>query len=110
MEQSDSHDGGCRCGAVRFRSHDQPAKSALCHRRYCEMRTGSAFGLANHLKTGQVGHPSGALKSYAFQTESRRGCTTRCAAPILHADITDTSEISSTCAPVHPDLAALNGV
>jgi hypothetical protein len=77
MEPTDSHSGGCLCGAVRFRTHGQPAKSVLCHCRYCQARTGSAFGISLYFKTEQVEILSGALKAYPFQTESGRSFTTR---------------------------------
>ena len=146
------HSGGCLCGAVRYRTHGQPAKAALCHCRYCQARTGSAFGLAIYFRTDQVEHLSGELKSYSFQTESGRSFTTRfcptcgtslfwttaagtdltgvaggsfdpptfwydikrevftrSAAPFVHTSIADTSETSSSYAPVQPDPAALKG-
>jgi hypothetical protein len=77
MQQNGIHQGGCLCGAVRFQTHGQPAKTVLCHCRYCQARTGSAFGLAIYFKTEQVEILTGELKSYPFQTESGRSFTTR---------------------------------
>ncbi len=36
-------DGGCRCGALRFRVTEQPIASAACHCRGCQKMSGSAF-------------------------------------------------------------------
>ena len=36
-------EGGCRCGAVRFRISGPPLMSAVCHCRGCQRMTGSAF-------------------------------------------------------------------
>ncbi len=36
-------DGGCRCGAVRFRLSEAPWSEAACHCRGCQQMTGSAF-------------------------------------------------------------------
>jgi hypothetical protein len=36
-------EGGCRCGAVRFRISAPPLMSAVCHCRGCQQMTGSAF-------------------------------------------------------------------
>ena len=77
MDQTEIHAGGCLCGAARYRTHGQPAKAALCHCRYCQARSGSAFGLAIYFRTEQVELLSGSLKSYEFQTESGRSFTTR---------------------------------
>lgn len=71
------HEGGCACGSVRYRTTGQPAKAAVCHCRYCQLRTGSAFGVSTYFKAGQVEHLRGALTDYTFQTESGRSFTTR---------------------------------
>lgn len=36
-------EGGCRCGALRFRVTAQPIASAACHCRGCQKMSGSAF-------------------------------------------------------------------
>ena len=38
-------EGGCRCGALRFRVSAPPLISAACHCRGCQRMTGSAFSL-----------------------------------------------------------------
>lgn len=73
----DVHEGGCACGAVRYRVTGQPVKTALCHCRYCQLRTGSAFGLSAYFEAGQVEHLSGVVKDYSFTTESGRRFTTQ---------------------------------
>lgn len=37
------YQGGCRCGAVRYRLRGEPYKSGLCHCTDCRKETGSAF-------------------------------------------------------------------
>ena len=66
------HEGGCQCGGVRYRTTGQPHKSAICHCRYCQTRTGSAFGVSAYFNAHQVTVLSGDLKRYAFTTESGR--------------------------------------
>lgn len=73
----DIHEGGCACGAVRYRTEGQPAKTAVCHCRYCQLRTGSAFGVSVYFPRDHVTHLAGDLQDYTFQTESGRGFTTR---------------------------------
>ena len=36
-------DGGCACGAVRYRIEDDPLFVHCCHCSYCQRETGSAF-------------------------------------------------------------------
>ena len=38
------HEGGCLCGAVRYRVEGEPALSSVCNCTSCQRRTGSAFG------------------------------------------------------------------
>jgi hypothetical protein len=75
--QSVIHEGGCQCGAVRFRTTGQPARTAVCHCRYCQTRTGSAFGVSVYFPSTAVEVLGGSLKPYRFETESGRGFTTR---------------------------------
>jgi hypothetical protein len=42
---SEAHEGGCLCGAVRYRSTGQPVRATVCHCTFCQRVTGSAFGL-----------------------------------------------------------------
>lgn len=42
---SDTHLGGCACGAVRYRVQGQPVLGTVCHCRFCQRRLASAFAL-----------------------------------------------------------------
>ena len=66
------HDGGCACGAVRYRTRGMPEKAAVCHCRYCQLRTGSAFGVSVYFRDAAVELLSGELTDYVFRTESDR--------------------------------------
>lgn len=37
--------GGCLCGQVRYRTAGLPSRITVCHCRWCQQRTGSAFGV-----------------------------------------------------------------
>ena len=40
-----SFEGGCQCGAIRYRVTGRPLTFYACHCTECQSRTGSAFGL-----------------------------------------------------------------
>lgn len=71
----DIHEGGCQCGALRYKTEGQPVKAAVCHCRYCQTRTGSAFGVSAYFPREAV-QVTGAVKDYSFTTESGRSFTT----------------------------------
>lgn len=74
---TDRHTGGCQCGAVRYETRGAPVKAVLCHCRYCQLRTGSAFGVSAYFPKEAVTIVSGSLRDYAFETESGRAFTQR---------------------------------
>jgi hypothetical protein len=45
MTDKTHHDGGCACGAVRYRVTRAPIFVHCCHCRWCQRETGSAFAL-----------------------------------------------------------------
>ncbi|MEZ5751069.1 MAG: GFA family protein [Paracoccaceae bacterium] len=69
------HHGGCQCGALRFQTRGEPAKTAVCHCRYCQTRTGSAFGVSVYFPADRV-TVTGVARDYQFSTESGRSFTT----------------------------------
>ena len=38
-------EGGCLCGAVRYRSEAEPAMQLICHCKTCQKNSGSAFSM-----------------------------------------------------------------
>lgn len=42
---SNVREGGCQCGAIRYRLEDAPFAVHCCHCRTCQRETGSAFAL-----------------------------------------------------------------
>ena len=65
-----SHQGGCLCGQVRYQVEGDPVLNGVCHCRYCQCRTGSAFGVNIYFHKDKVSVRSGKMKSFRFQTES----------------------------------------
>ena len=72
MNNIATHQGGCLCGTVRYKTEGDPKYVGICHCRYCQLRTGSAFGISVYFDSGQVNVLQGntSLKSFKYPTES----------------------------------------
>jgi len=70
-------EGGCQCGAVRYRIEAEPLGLAACHCRECQRQSGSAFGLSLDVPKGAVRLLSGELR--VFTTVADSGRTKHCA-------------------------------
>jgi len=67
-------EGGCACGAVRYRLHAPPMFVHCCHCRDCQRQTGSAFALNALIETGKVELLAGAPEAVPVPTDSGRRC------------------------------------
>ena len=69
---TDTLEGGCACGAVRYRLESAPMFVHCCHCRDCQRQTGSAFVLNALIETDRVALLSGAPTPVAVPTDSGR--------------------------------------
>ena len=60
-------DGGCQCGAVRYRLDGKLYTVAVCHCTMCQRQSGSAFGMSLALYGGIT------MKNGAIEQENFRG-------------------------------------
>ena len=71
-------EGGCLCGAVRYRSSEGPIRAVSCHCAMCRRWTGAAFATFVHFPAGtfvwEVGQPT----RYRSSAEAERGFCARC--------------------------------
>jgi hypothetical protein len=65
-------DGGCACGAVRYRLETGPMFVHCCHCTDCQRQTGTAFALNALIETDRVTLLSGEPVAYAMPTDSGR--------------------------------------
>ena len=63
-----THEGGCVCGAVRYRIEGEPARSSVCSCTFCQRRTGSLAGFGAYFSADQI-HMRGELKSYEHRSD-----------------------------------------
>jgi len=65
-------DGGCACGALRFRLKSAPMFVHCCHCLDCQRQTGSAFAINALIETDRVELLSGDPQPSAMPTDSGR--------------------------------------
>ncbi len=68
----DGLEGGCACGAVRYRLRSAPMFVHCCHCRDCQRQTGSAFVINALIETDRITSLSGDPKPVSMPTESGR--------------------------------------
>ena len=69
----ESGEGGCSCGAVRYRLSDAPMFVHCCHCTSCQTETGSAFVLNALIEADRVETLAGAPEAVMTPSESGRG-------------------------------------
>lgn len=63
------HQGGCACGAVRYQVEGEPDICQICHCRYCQRRTGTAFGTVAYFPEDRVTILQGELREYRHHSD-----------------------------------------
>lgn len=64
-----SHEGGCACGAVRYEVRGDPEICQICHCRFCQRRTGSAFGTVAYFDDRNVSIMRGELRECEHRSD-----------------------------------------
>lgn len=67
---SDRLEGGCGCGAVRYRLTDKPYIVHNCHCGLCQRQTGTGSAVNAFIETDRLEHLSGELTEHEFATGS----------------------------------------
>ena len=81
-------DGGCLCGAVRFRADVEPALVAVCHCATCQRTTGSSFCYNVTVPESAVTVEGDTLTTYEDRSGAsgepfHRSFCGRCGSPIM---------------------------
>ena len=66
-----SIEGGCLCGAVRYRSEAEPVMQVICHCKTCQKNSGSAFSMNVAVPEDSLQVEGKSLRSY----EDRSGAS-----------------------------------
>lgn len=79
MNEADIHEGGCACGAVRYRLTRKPLIVHACHCQMCQRQSGAWHAVNALMEANCVEWLSGALADWELPTPSGAGQTvTRC--------------------------------
>ena len=68
------YSGGCQCGNIFYEITAEPIKTTACHCTECQTQSGSAFGMALWVKSGDL-RVKGAPKSYTRIADSGKPMT-----------------------------------
>jgi hypothetical protein len=80
-------EGGCACGAVRYRLMSHPFDAGWCHCRTCQLNSGAPAMAFATVKRGDLAWTRGEerLRSYASSSFGRRTFCGDCGTPLLIA-------------------------
>jgi hypothetical protein len=67
---TDTLDGGCACGRLRYRLHGAPMFVHCCHCKDCQRQTGTAFVLNALIEADRVDLLSGETQPFPMPTDS----------------------------------------
>jgi hypothetical protein len=68
-EMAEIHEGGCLCGAVRYRVIGNQYVAGICHCTFCQRRTGSALGIVVYFDEKDVEITRGILNTYEHRSD-----------------------------------------
>ena len=78
-------EGGCACGAVRYRLESTPVDAGWCHCRTCQLNSGSPAMVFASVPAGHLVWTRGGdkVKSFASSTFGHRSFCGECGTPFL---------------------------
>ncbi len=83
-DTSESHEGGCLCGAVRYRFYGPPDWSTHCHCRSCQKASGAGFATWCGLKNENFEVTKGQIKVCETSSGVERGFCGNCGTSLTY--------------------------
>lgn len=72
-EPTESHEGGCTCGQLRYRMKTKPLIVHCCHCSLCQCQTGSAFAVNALIEASRVEVLQGEIQNMIVKSPSGSG-------------------------------------
>lgn len=91
-------EGGCLCGAARYRINGAPLASILCHCRSCRKASSAPSVAWLTVRPDQFELHSGELRSYASSPGVARTFCERCGSPLTYSSSGTPGELDVTTA------------
>ncbi|MCO7224874.1 GFA family protein [Pleionea sp. CnH1-48] len=79
-------EGGCLCGAIRYRVYGEPFAAEYCHCRMCQKVAGAPVSSWMDFKVEQVQWFKGSVFEYSSSEHVRRGFCRDCGATLSFRD------------------------
>ncbi|HEY2397313.1 MAG TPA: GFA family protein [Rudaea sp.] len=107
MDQPDIHEGGCLCGAIRYRVTAAPTALVVCHCRSCRKASGAPSLAWAIFQAADFGFTSGKPATFASSSGVERGFCARCGTTLTYAgaDRPDVADVT-TATLDNPDAFA----
>jgi hypothetical protein len=86
MDSSTVHEGGCLCGAIRYRVTSAPRSLVLCHCRSCRKASGAPSLAWAIFQAADFAFTSGKPATYASSPGVERGFCAQCGTTLTYAD------------------------
>jgi hypothetical protein len=84
MSDSESHGGGCQCGAVRFEVTGPLGRASICHCRMCQKAFGSFYAPLVTVSYGSLRWTRGEPARFQSSNHVRRGFCAACGTPLTY--------------------------
>jgi hypothetical protein len=88
-DRSETHQGGCYCGAVRYEIAGGPVWSGHCHCRSCQRALGGAFVTWAKVAASDFNVIKGAIKICSFNDGVERGFCGDCGTTLTYGATAD---------------------
>ena len=107
MSNDRIHEGGCLCGAVRYRASAEPVHVLHCHCAMCRRQAGAVALTWATFPVASVAWTKGAPKIHCSSENGRRGFCERCGTALTFAYLSEPDFLTLTVGSLdHPENAA----
>lgn len=81
---TETHSGGCQCGAVRFKANGPAKTTSICHCRMCQKAVGNYFATFVAYNVEAVEFTRGEMKIFKSSNFAQRGFCVDCGTPLSY--------------------------